>query len=935
MADSHPFLQFLTEADTEDDITHISYFNKPGSWKVENGDLEDFWSSYCRSSERFLRKEGAAKLSLAEQPVKYPPVIVDMTFRFRQTEDDTVTFSPYDDGFVLSVVRCFQDSILEIVEQTEENAEIICCVLEQPKVIQEDEYLVSRIKLQFPYCKISSKVQINNLIPLALTKLRHERVLTRLWTQPIGSLEDIIDIKSSIRPNLLYQSVKDYAEIPLLLTKMYGFITDGELDDGEAQEYNLSDTFIPDNHEHVEREYIDADILGDEDITFWCPMFLSLNYWTKPCVLKSSRISTSASFQKLPSSDSNEGHVKLQGLSEENDKLKVKRFLKMLSSHRAGEEHFCRDVGQILYGIYEGKIEGLHVWTSWVSSHAGRSKIRAIDGKSIITPADCKVIWEEMNFQKDFLLTTRTMAWYAKQDSPKAYKQWHQKWVEEAMEKSLSLKHVDVAEVLYRMKWLNYACAKVGKRSWYEFKKHRWYQLDSGSEVEYYLTHGFRNLYRRYNSELVSKVNQMNAEAEKKVLETMSVCVIKLIDKLGTTGFMGSTVRMAQNIFHHYDPDFVNYRDKNPDVLGMENCVIQTTETEAVVRPGKPEDYVTKSTGLRWNDQLHEDHPAVKAVDYWFRQMFPDPELYRYAWKIDASCLQAGNSDKIFPCNCGEGGDNSKSMKKKLQESAFGPYCVNFDTSIFTSTKRGTGPTPELARTEGARIGFVDEPKYGVPYDSNLVKKLTGRDTISARRCGEDGGDMEMSVTIFMNCNQPPDFDNIDRALENRFQLLPYLSTWVPIEKCPSSIEEQFEARLFPMDPHFDRKIPKLAPAYIWRLVRWYGIYRREGLKTPEIVKEYTQKHWEENCPYKLFIKDEIEEVFITNDDGSIVRDENSKLTCKEIYGEFVEWFKECKPSDRIPDYATAIRQFRRRFGSRPIDNCWGGIRFKTAMASV
>ena len=81
MADSHPFLQFLVATDTEDEATHVSYINKPGIWKVEDADLEDFWISYCRSSLKFLRKDRSANLSLAELPVKYPPVIVDMTFR--------------------------------------------------------------------------------------------------------------------------------------------------------------------------------------------------------------------------------------------------------------------------------------------------------------------------------------------------------------------------------------------------------------------------------------------------------------------------------------------------------------------------------------------------------------------------------------------------------------------------------------------------------------------------------------------------------------------------------------------------------------------------------------------------------------------------------------------------------------------------------------
>ena len=933
---SHPFLEYLVALEAGDDSTHKSYINQPGNWKVPDGDLADFWVSYCRSVLKHLRQGRTSKLSLAEQPVRYPPVMSDMVFKF-PANDDPSTFTPYDESFVLSVVRCYQDVILDLIEPNEGLPEILCCVLEQTKITEEDGNFVCKLRLQFPYCKISAKVQVATLVPMVISKLGQERVLTHLWTEPTGNLEEIVNSNAVMEPHLMYLSVKDYTDVPLQLTKIYGYITDDDLEDGEAKVFSLSESFVPRNHEHVHRGLLPIDVLDNQDITFWTPLFLSLGHWTKQSVLKKGkdRLPLSKSFQKLPDQDGSRSDGGLTDLSKEDDKLKAKRFLKMLSPERAEEEHFCKDVGQVLYKIYDGKTEGFHVWSSWVSSHSHRSKSRAMDGHTMMTASDCKEYWGDLDFQKDFTMTLRTVAWYAHIDSPKAYKQWHTKWVQEAMDQSLNLKHVDVAEVLYRLKWLNFTCAAVGKKCWYEFKRHRWYPLDNASEVEYYLTHSFRDIYRKYNLELMTKVNQINNESEKKVLESMSVQVIKLVDRLGTSGFANSTIRMAQNIFHHYDPDFIRFRDKNPDVLGMENCVIQTAEIQAIVRDGKPEDYVTKSTGLRWNDQLHEDHPAVKAVDLWFHQMFPDPELCRYAWKIDASCLQGGNSEKIFPCNCGEGGDNSKSMKKKLMECAWEPYCVNFDTSLFTSTRRGSGPTPELARTEGARVGFVDEPKYGMPYDSNLLKKLTGRDTISARRCGEDGGDIEMSVTIFMNCNQPPSFDTVDRALENRFRYVPFLGTWVPAEEAPKTMKEQFETRLYPMDPHFDRKIPKMAPAYVWRLVHWYAIYRKEGLKTPKIVMDYSKRHWEENCPYNLFIKEEIEQVYITGADGKLTNDENSKLTCKEIYTEFVDWFKECKPSDRIPDYSTALAQFRQKFGSRPIDNCWGGIRFRTAMAKV
>ncbi len=924
----HPFTEYLVAVETGDVATHHAFLDNPGDWKVPDSDIDDFWTCYCRSALGFLRKSRGLKLSLAEQPVKYPPIIGNLTFRFSDI-DDPDTFTPYDDSFVLSVVKCYQDIILESVELTSEKAEVICCVLEQRKYSEEDSQIVCRLQLQFPYCKLEAKSQVNVINPLVITRLARDSVLSLLWTTPVNNLEEIVDVGACLKPHLMYLSVASYTDKPLQLTKIYGYLTDDEIADGEAPVFSLEDAFIPGNHNHVHRGILSADSLDKQDVSFWTPLFLSLDYWTRHARLKKGKgpsLSMSP-IQLIPSTRSQS-----VSLSTETDKLKAKRFLTMLSPHRAEEENFSKDIGQALYLVYEGKPEGLHVWSSWVNSKSGKS--RAMDGLPMMTRAECKEYWGDLEFQKEFPLTLRTLAWYARIDSPKQYKQWHTKWIMEAMETSLSLTHVDIAEVLYRLKWLDFTCAAVNKKRWYEFKKHRWYPLDNASEVEFYLSHGFRDVYRRFNSELITKVASINSEAEKKVLETMSVQVLRLINKLGSSGSLTSIVKVAMNIFHHHDRDFVKFRDQNPDVLGMENCVIQTTNTQALIRDGKPEDYTTKSTGLRWNDSLHEDHPAVRDIDYWFRQMFPDPELNAYAWKLDASCLRARNSEKMFPCNCGEG-DNSKSMKKKLSECAFGPYCMNFDTSVFTSTRRGGGPSPELARVEGARVGYIDEPEAGEPYKAGKTKKITGGDTMFARFCCQDGGDIQVFLTIFLNCNDPPEFDRLDKAVEQRLKYIPFLSTWVPREYAPTTEKEQFAQGLFPMDPFFEDKIPKMAPAYMWRLVHWYEVYRREGLKEPDLVKKYTKQYLEDHCPYKLFIKEEVEKVYITGLDGVIVRDENCKLTCKELYAEFVNWFKDCKPSDRIPDYPTAIKQFQRRFEIRPINNCWGGIRFKVAMARV
>jgi phage/plasmid-associated DNA primase len=136
------------------------------------------------------------------------------------------------------------------------------------------------------------------------------------------------------------------------------------------------------------------------------------------------------------------------------------------------------------------------------------------------------------------------------------------------------------------------------------------------------------------------------------------------------------------------------------------------------------------------------------------------------------------------------------------------------------------------------------------------------------------------------------------------------------------------------MDRTFSSRIPYLAPAALWVFVQYYKQYTQIGLGIPECVKEYTNKYWEENDIYLMFIRDRISQavahgtVTDANPDGD--RDLNSKLTLTEVYREFTDWHRESCPNMRICNLPAFKYEITQRLGDL-LNGAWFGIQFKYA----
>ena len=592
-------------------------------------------------------------------------------------------------------------------------------------------------------------------------------------------------------------------------------------------------------------------------------------------------------------------------------------FLDMLSRERVELDHFWIDVGKALYGAFEGDERGLEKWIEFTETSDNH------------TPEECKRLY--LGFQ-DNKLSIKTLAWYAKEDSPYEYKNWHSQWVIDSLEIAASGLHSDVAEAVYRSYWLEFACGSLKKSSLYHFRNHVWKKLDDGHVLRKYFSKEFLNIIEKYRAVVSTEIAKSDNQNYKDSGEILIQKLGKLISKLKTRNFKNNLLNECLEKF--YVENFEGNLDGNENLMGMVNGIIETLDKKAVIRSGKPEDFVSRSTGLCWRYDLHEKHPLVLKLMDWLRKVFPTKNLLNHFGKSAASCLRGKNSDKKFGVHSG-GGNNSKSMIKKVFEAAFGEYCITFPTTVFTGKKSGGGPDPAIARSKYARIAFIQEPDPDTPIKTGTLKEMTGGDRFFARFLNDNGGEIEPMFKLILMCNTIPIIPHCDKAIKNRLVVIPYLSTW--IKNPPKSMEERFRKRQFKMDKYFEQQIPELAPAFMWYLVKMYTIYRREGLYEPEIVTKTTAEYWEENDIYSQFVRENIEKAYMMVPENwpagkEKPLDSKAKESLAEIYGRFRDWFRENYGGLKLPDRQILKSELTNRL-AKPVRNNFYGIKFKTELA--
>ncbi len=875
--------------ETNERRTHYTFYEPKTNWYISNQNLHEFWKNY-----NLLAKNNESNLNIAETIGDVSPLTQEFLFKFNDEGDE---WEPYDEEFLVWLAYLYQQVLLTKFDLVADH-NLIVAVLESERTwCEEDEYnkyVCIKIRLQFVNTRIDTQVQQNIIRKEIIKELRKNNVMSKMARQPVGDWDKIMLNEDY----LLMVGSSRLDEPKLNMIHLWDRIDNLEDIPADLKE---EDVFSLKNHNHVI-----ANIIKEEELDYLLPFYLSVEYSKNTLLVKRNLLKDVV--------------VKDNYIFNTNDKPEViaenldlaQKFLEMLSPHRFNRESFWLDVGKALYYIDKGKKDGLNLWIKYTTLNT------PIIPDFLENNVEKTCLQHYDTFSASYL-TVKTLAFFARIDNKKSYDQWHKDWCIKGMESALTGLDNDIASALYRVFWLEYTF-DVENYKWYEFSIYGWKYNKDGHHLLKAISSTFLNRFEKTLAQLTGLVADDKVSNKQKSDVTVRQ-LNSLIAKLKSGPCKKRIMKEAEGFFENEHLSF--YLDKNADLTGVKNGILEVLKDQIIFRSAKPEDYISMCANVPFITDYTWEHPLVVECLKYLKNVFPIDDLLEHFLKFGSSFFIGRNCDKIFAIFSGRG-NNSKSMLVKLIGFAFGSYAVKLPASLLCEKQANSGnATPQLARTKATKLGLIDEPEDDIPMHKGAIKRYTGGDAIYVRFLNENGGDIELSFKLIMSTNGIPNIKG-DEAVKNRLRIFPFLSKWVDE---PPSEEEQLKeyghVRLFKLDKNYEKRLLILAPAFLWLLSQYFPKYSKEGLISPPSVVEHTEQYWKDNDFLGMFIEDKILMVF--TDKEMTIRDPSAHVAFVDLYDVFKDWYKSGYPGIQIPTRDVVKTELISRWG-RPSKLGWPGI---------
>lgn len=773
--------------------THVSMTNPIGKFTI-NSKMEAFWRIYCSTIKQSVP-------SVAENPLDETPVFVDVDLSTKYTGITTKIYTQED---VYNVIRVFQESILNCIENCSED-DLVCIVLEKDPYVSETGsgmiLLKNGFHLHFPKIFLERVAQKVYIIPYVVNALKGT------------PMEDKIDENSINVHWLLYGSAKPGNE-PYLVTDCVNYNLESVSFEEEFSDYNVCFPNVCSTFEDKVPQILSI-ILGNR-----------VNYYreTKPSVV-------TPLFDRFVSVCTERKQFVQTSIEEQI--TEAEELCLMIDPKRADDRTDWLTIGFCLHNISGGDGAGFTCWLSFSEMSPKYSE------------SECFSLWDSMR-QNNY--TIGTLKHFAKLDNPERYNNWVKTKSEYLVDRIIKTSHHDVAKLLFSEYGSEFVCASITDKAWFQFINHTWKPVEKGTTLR----------------QRISSDNGVLMKLLFQKLETSDDRdVIKMIERtikgLKSAPTKNNIMVECAEVF--YNKDFMQLLNSDPYLFAFKNGIYDFSLNK--FRPGNPEDYISKQISIDYVDYKTFNHPCVLKIDGFFRNIFPNPSIRTYFLRQVSKVFIGGNADKICLFWTGAG-NNGKTVTQVFFEKLLGTYAVKLNTSVITGKKVQNGAAnPEMARLgDGTRWAVMEEPNADETINTGIFKNLTGNDTFFARDLycsGRATREIKPFFKLHFICNKLPNLSNADIATWNRIRVIPFETTFKHVSECPADENDRLREKIYPADLQFEEKIPALLPALAWYLIELWrrGRHLDEPSPPPEVLRA-THAYKQETDIFTQFIQDMI-----------------------------------------------------------------------------
>lgn len=271
------------------------------------------------------------------------------------------------------------------------------------------------------------------------------------------------------------------------------------------------------------------------------------------------------------------------------------------------------------------------------------------------------------------------------------------------------------------------------------------------------------------------------------------------------------------------------------DQLDADPFLFNTANGTLDLRTGKllphdPTDLLTKVAGCGYDPDA-ESPTFTKFLE----EVLPDPDVRAFVGRVFGQALEGRVTEHLLPIFSGAGA-NGKSTLLEAVSKVFGSYAIAAEPDLLVD--RGSTHTTGQTDLLGVRLATCSETDDGRQLAASTVKRLTGGDTMRARRMRQDNIEWTPSHSIIMATNHRPQVAGDDPAMWRRLRVVP------------------FDVVFNPPDTTLGERLALELPAILAWAVRGHADWKANGMADPAGVAAATASYKNESDDLGRFLEE-------------------------------------------------------------------------------
>jgi len=446
-----------------------------------------------------------------------------------------------------------------------------------------------------------------------------------------------------------------------------------------------------------------------------------------------------------------------------------------------------------------------------------------------------------------------------------------------------NINNLDLAVLYYNIQPNKYAYSKVSK--WWEYRPSN-ILVNTGDEKPTSLINNVGYTLRDYFKEQRKLLDE-----DDKDFKERNEAIMKIYSKLGVSSFCKGIMDFLPDLY--YNEKIEELIDSNTNVIAFNNVLYDLTKNE--VRPISPDDYICRTTGY---DLINKSDPKTREelVEI-FKGIFPDEPTREYYLKATALSFFTNRFENFYVLT-GKG-RNGKGVLDSLIKKALGKYHYTAEPTFLTTIIKAGVPNPTLAECNGIRYLSVSEPDNGAEnccLNVEFVKGLTGRDKITSRGLYEKNKTFENRFSVFLQCNNKPTLNKLDKAIVERLKCIPFTERF--LSNPDPTDEHQHPCNDKLKDILAEHKYINEFMLYMFEIAYANKDIKGKDFKVSDLCKESTNEYVEENNAFKFWFDSAYQKITLPPNFKKLKREEREKFIVRIRTSTLLAEYNETKPKN-------------------------------------